>query len=545
VPARVHAVNEALAPAGDRLDRKTILALIAMGVAVLVIANDFTALAVALPAIERQFNTDVSTVQWVINAYALTFGVLIVVGGRMADMYGRRRMFVIGAVIFAGFSVLGGAAQSTAWLISCRALMGIGGALMWPAILGMTFAVLPESKAGLAGGLILGAAGLGNALGPLFGGVLTDALSWRWIFFANLPIAALGIGVTLWTIRPDKPDTGEHGIDYLGVLTLSLSLVAVLIALDQVTDWGWGDARIIALMAVFVVLLIVFGAIERRRGEKALIPPDVIGNRNFAAAAVTVLPMSAIFFAVLLYLPQFMQKILGYSPLKSGAGLLPLMGVFALTSFIAGPLYGKLGPKRIVSLGALAITIGMLALSLIGEDAGYGSLLIGMVIVGIGVGLFYSSITTAAVTALDASRAALAGGIVYMVQIAGGSVGLGLNTTIFTSAAESNLDSHLSQLGAKVTDTQADLVHGILAGTGSAKAVVHQFVPSVAARLEQLVRDAFVTGLHAAFRVDTALAFIAFLVAVFFVGGHIKHDRLPGLRRHHHMSAATAAQKQT
>jgi MFS family permease len=151
--------------ASERLERTTILALVAMGVAVFIVANDFTALAVALPAIEKQFDTDVGTVQWVINAYALTFGVLIVVGGRLADIFGRKRIFMIGAGVFAVFSVLGGAAQSSGWLIACRALMGIGGAMMWPAILGMTFAALPESKAGLAGGLILGAAGIGNAVG--------------------------------------------------------------------------------------------------------------------------------------------------------------------------------------------------------------------------------------------------------------------------------------------------------------------------------------------------------------------------------------------
>jgi len=183
------------------LDRKTILALVAMGVAVFIIANDFTALAVALPAIEKQFDTDVGTVQWVINAYALTFGVLIVVGGRLADIFGRKRIFIIGAAIFASFSLLGGAALDTAWLISCRTLMGIGGAMMWPAILGMTFAALPESKAGLAGGLILGAAGIGNAVGPMFGGVLTDALSWRWIFFVNVPIAAFGVLAAVSVVR--------------------------------------------------------------------------------------------------------------------------------------------------------------------------------------------------------------------------------------------------------------------------------------------------------------------------------------------------------
>jgi EmrB/QacA subfamily drug resistance transporter len=528
------------ATGGDRLDRTTIMAMVAMGVAVLVVANDFTALSVALPAIEKQFDTDVSTVQWVINAYALTFGVLIVVGGRLADMFGRRRMFIVGAAIFAGFSVVGGAAQSTAWLIACRSLMGIGGALMWPAVLAMTYAALPDSKAGLAGGLIIGAAGVGNALGPLFGGILTDALSWRWIFFVNLPIAFFAVLVTLWAIRPDTPESTDRSIDYTGVAMLSLSLVALLVALDQANDWGWGDARIVGLIAVFAVALGAFVAIERHKGERALVPPDVLRNRSFSAACATVLLMSAIFFAVLLYLPQFMQKILGYSPLKSGAGLLPLMGVFAVTSFIAGPLYGKLGPKLIVSLGAAALAIGMLLLSLIGKDADYGSLVIGMVIVGVGIGLFYSSITTAAVTALDASRAALAGGIVYMFQIAGGSVGLGLNTTVFTSRSQAYVDAHLGVAGASVSDAQSDAVLGILAGTRSSAAVVTQFSPAVAHRVETLVRDAFVAGLHAAFRLDAILAFAGLLVAALFVGGAVEHERLHKLRRWHHHSIETA-----
>jgi EmrB/QacA subfamily drug resistance transporter len=518
----------------DKLDRTTILAMIAMGAAVLIVANDFTALSVALPAIEKQFNTDVTTVQWVINAYALTFGVLIVVGGRLADMFGRRRMFVVGAAIFAGFSVVGGAAQDTVWLIACRTLMGIGGALMWPAILGMTFAALPESKAGLAGGLILGAAGIGNALGPLFGGILTDALSWRWIFFVNVPVAALGVLVTLWAIPADMPDTADRSIDYGGVTALALGLVSLLIALDQVTDWGWGDTRIIVLLTVFVVSLAAFALIERRKGEHALVPPDVIRNRGFSAACLTVLLMSAIFFAALLYLPQFMQKILGYTPLASGAGLLPLMGVFAITSFVAGPLYGKLGAKLTVSLGAGAIAVGMLLISLISEDAGYGDLVPGLVIVGIGVGLFYSSITTAAVTALDAARAALAGGIVYMFQIAGGSVGLGLNTTIFTARSQGYVDHHAATVATGLTDAQVDAVHGILAGTQSARAVTAQLSVPVANQITQLVRDAFVTGLHTIFRIDAALAFAGLIVAVLFVGGKASTERLHELAHAHH-----------
>ena len=169
----------------------------------LVIANDFTALSVALPAIESEFGADVTTVQWVINGYALVFGVLIVTGGRLADMFGRRKIFFIGAAIFAIFSLIGGLAPNIWVLLSARGAMGVGGALMWPAILGMTYALLPKSRAGLAGGLILGAAGFGNAVGPLLGGMLTDALSWRWIFFLNLPIAAFAVLVTLRVVAKD------------------------------------------------------------------------------------------------------------------------------------------------------------------------------------------------------------------------------------------------------------------------------------------------------------------------------------------------------
>jgi EmrB/QacA subfamily drug resistance transporter len=516
------------AGAEQRLDRKTILALVAMGVAVFIVANDFTALAVALPAIEKQFDTDVGTVQWVINAYALTFGVLIVVGGRLADIFGRKRIFIVGAAIFAVFSVLGGVAQDTAWLIACRTLMGIGGAMMWPAILGMTFAALPESRAGLAGGLILGAAGIGNAVGPMFGGVLTDALSWRWIFFVNVPIAAFGVLATWLAIHQTEPEPADRRIDYGGVATLSLGLVSLLVALDQVTDWGWGDPRIVLLLVVCAAMLIGFGFVERRMGEAALIPRDVIANRNFSTACLAVLLMSAVFFASLLYLPQFMQKILGYSPLKSGVGLVPMMGTFALTSFIAGSLYSKLGAKLIVSLGCGAIAVGILLLSLTGRNSGYGGLVAGMLVLGVGIGLFYSSITTASVTALDSSRAGLAGGIVYMFQIAGGSIGLGLNTTIFTSTSKNNLNSHLDKVGAAVTSVQSDLVHGILAGTASGRHVLRQFPAAVAQRLSSLVRDAFVAGLHTAFRLDTVLAFCALLVAVVFVGGRAGDDAQPG-----------------
>src|SRR5436190_16725976 len=235
---------------GERLASGTAMTLVALGLGVIVIANDFTALNLGLPSIEHDFDIDVGTAQWVINAYALTFGMVIVAGGRLADMFGRRRAFFVGSALFAGFSLLGGVAPDSVWLIGMRVGMGIGGALMWPAILGMTYAALPQSKAGLAGGLILGAAGIGNALGPLIGGVLTDELSWRWIFFLNVPIAAFAVLVTWLKVHQPRVSEVEERIDYPGIATLATGLLLFLVAFDQASAWGFGDVRVIAMLVV-------------------------------------------------------------------------------------------------------------------------------------------------------------------------------------------------------------------------------------------------------------------------------------------------------
>lgn len=407
-----------------------------MALGVFVIANDITAMNVALPAIEKDFDTDITTVQWVVNAYALVFGVLIVTGGRLADLFGRREAFFAGAGIFLVASLAAGAAQSEAWLIAARAVMGIGGALMWPAVLGMTFAELPASKAGLAGGLILGVAGVGNALGPLLGGALTEFASWRWILFLNVPIALTAILAVWFLIHQPRPETDDRKIDYAGIVTVSLGLVLFMVALDQVVDLGWGDPRIIGAIAASLLLLACFGLIERRAGGHALVPRDVMRNVSFTAACLAILFISATFFSALFYIPQYLQKAGGLSAFESGLGLLPFMAVFALTSFVAGPLYNRVGGRPIVTLGAAFIALGPLLLSFgVKESGSIGGIIPGMVILGIGIGLFYSSITTIGVTAVDDSRSSLAGGIIYMFQVAGGSVGLALTTTLFASAS--------------------------------------------------------------------------------------------------------------
>jgi EmrB/QacA subfamily drug resistance transporter len=519
---------EASPPASaDRMAPGTVMALLAMGLGVIVIANDFTALNVALPAIEQDFNVDVGTAQWVINAYCLVFGMAIVTGGRLADLFGRRRAFFLGSALFAGFSLLGGAAQTAPWLIATRVGMGLGGALMWPAILGMTYAALPESKAGLAGGLILGAAGIGNAMGPLLGGVLTDELSWRWIFFLNVPIAAFAVLVTWAKVHQPRPEVADQRIDYPGIATLSTGLLLILLAFDQAADWGFGDPRVFGMLVVAAVLVVGFGFIEPRMKGSALIPTEVIRNAEFRNACLTVLLMSAVFFATVLYAPQFMEKILGYSALKAGVGMVPMLGTFAAVSFFAGPAYQRLGPKPTITIGALGLTLGPFLLSMVDADSGYGSLVAGLAVTGIGAGFFYSAVTTAGVTALDPSRASLAGGLIYMFQIAGGAIGLGITTTIFTLSSENELADKASDRAIHVTDQQVSVMHGVLAGTDSGTAALHQLSASAQSTVMNIVRESFATGIQAGFRFVTIAALLGFLISLFFVGGRLLGRRVP------------------
>jgi len=511
----------------DRIQPGAVMALVAMGLGVIVIANDFTALNVALPAIEGDFNVDVGTAQWVINAYCVVFGMAIVTGGRLADLFGRRRAFFIGSALFAGFSLLGGAAPDSVWLIGARVGMAIGAALMWPAILGMTYAALPESRASMAGGLILGAAGIGNAMGPLLGGVLTDELSWRWIFFLNAPIGAFAVLVTWLKVHQPRPEVAERRIDYPGIVTLSTGLLLILIAFDQAADWGFGDARVIAMLVVAAALVVGFRFIEPRMREGALVPSDVIANGGFRSACLTVLLMSAVFFATVLYAPQFMEKILGYSALKAGVGMLPMLGTFALVSFFAGPGYERFGPKATIAIGAAGLALGPYLLSLADAGSHYGALVSGLAVTGVGAGFFYPSVTTAGVTALDPSRTSLAGGLIYMFQIAGGAIGLGITTTIFTLSSENDLADKASAAGTHLNDHQTSVLHGVLAGTDSGTAALHQLGSSVQTTILTIVRESFATGVQAGFRFVTIAAVLGFLISIFFVGGSLMPSRRP------------------
>jgi EmrB/QacA subfamily drug resistance transporter len=504
----------------DQKPRNVVLTLIAMGLGVIILAQDFSAINVALPAIERAFDTDVSTAQWVINAYALVFGMFIVAGGRLADQFGRRRIFFVGTIIFAVFSLVGALSPSIAVLIGSRAIMGIGGAMMWPAILGMTYDALPKEKAGLAGGIIIGAAGIGQGIGPITGGALT-MIDWRLVFLLNIPICLFAMAVTFFEV-PESATSGAQKIDFAGIATMSLGLLALLLALDQLNEWGITDPRLIGLVVLAIVLFILFVVIERRAGPNALIPSDVIRNREFLAACLATFFVVPSFVGPLLYVPQYFQKLLQFSPLDAGLALLPMMVAFAGLSFIAGRLYDRVGPKLMVTAGALCLAIGPFLMSLAQPSAGVAGMAPGMLVLGVGLGLFYSSVTNAGVGAVDSSRTSLAGGLIYMFQLAGGSIGLGLTTTVVTAVAQSQLAADISRLGGALTPSQITVLQGLLVDSASAQQALAALPPAVASQLVTLVSDAFLAGIRVGLQVNAALAVVGVIISALYIGQKLR-----------------------
>lgn len=496
--------------------KETVLALLALGLGNFMVAQDLAALNVSLPSIERELNIDLSTAQWIVNAYLLVFGMTIVTGGRLADELGRRRILIAGTAIFAVTSFLGGLAPEASWLIGARALMGIGSGLIVPTVTGMGYAILPPEKAGLAGGVTVGAYGLGMAIGPMVGGALTEYLGWRWIQFADLPLAALVLFGVWRTIGPERP--GERPrIDYPGIATLSLGLVALLFALDQGSDWGWSDGRILVSFAVAIALIVTFIAIERRAGEHALIPGDIVRIPGVAVPCALRALMGPAYTAAVLFLPQIMQKLFGYSPFTAGVGMLPMLGTYAGASFLVGIVAARLNEKVAITIGMAGLALGPYLLSRFTIDGGYAGLVLGMVIMGLGLALFQPASNTAAVRADHRGRKSLASGLILMFQFVGGAIGLGLTTTVVASSERAAVDYHLATIGASVTPAERSALNSLLAGAETAQQVLQRFGPAEAQQLVQVAGEAFADGVRSGFVLDAGLATAGVLLALYFL----------------------------
>jgi EmrB/QacA subfamily drug resistance transporter len=416
----------------------------AMCFALFMIMLDNTVVNVALPSIQRDLGASISGLEWTINGYTLSFAVLLATGGRLGDIFGRRRMFLTGVVIFAFSSATAGFAQAPVDLVISRVVQGVGAALMMPGTLSIITDAFPAHERGKAMGTWAGVSALALAVGPVLGGFLTEHVTWRAIFYLNIPVAAGAIAATIFAVRESRDTTVGRDVDYLGVATLTASLTALVLALVEGNSWGWSSPEIVALLAGAVAGLIAFVQVELRV-RAPMVEFRFFTDRNFLGAVVVALIITFAMMGVFFFLALYMQDILGYSPLEAGVRFLPSALMIVGVAPVAGRLADRFGPRWLIVAGLTILTLSLYSFTGIAVDSTYLDLLPGFMLLGIGIALTMSPMTSAAMNAVAVEKAGIASGVLSMFRMVGGSLGVAVTGAIFQAAAGSSFEAATPQ----------------------------------------------------------------------------------------------------
>jgi EmrB/QacA subfamily drug resistance transporter len=419
--------------------------LAAMCFALFMVMLDNTVVNVALPSIHDDLHTSIAGLEWTVNAYTLAFGVLLVTGGRLGDIFGRRRVFLVGVTLFAASSAFIGFSQSSAWLIGGRAIQGLGAALMMPATLSIITNAFPPHERGRAIGTWAGVSALALAIGPVLGGVLVEHVSWQSIFFINLPVAAGAIAVTLFATRESRDQTVVPTVDVAGIGAITVGLTALTLALVEASSWGWGSARILGLFALAAAGLAAFARIERRV-RVPMVDFSFFGSRTFLGTNVVAFIVSFSMLGMFFFLTLYMQDILRFSPLEAGVRFLPTTLMVIVVAPIAGRLTDSIGPRPLITAGLALVATSLGWQSFLTPTSGFGFLLPGFVLMGVGIALVMSPMSTAAMNAVDQTKAGVASGILSMSRMIGGTLGVAvLGTFIGRTASPADFVDSLGQ----------------------------------------------------------------------------------------------------
>ncbi|MCX5001512.1 MFS transporter [Streptomyces sp. NBC_00638] len=430
------------------------------GIALLVIAScqlmvvlDITIVNIALPHIQTSLGFSTENLSWVINAYTLTFGGLLLLGGRSGDILGRRRVFMFGVLLFVFASLLGGLSQESWQLLAARSLQGVGGAIASPTALALittTFREGPERNR--AFGVFAAVSAGGSAIGLLAGGILVEWLDWRWVFFVNIPIGLLIVLATPRYIKESKRHPGHF--DFLGALTSTLGMVLLVYGFIRASEEGWSDPVTLAAFGAALVFLIGFIAVERR-SRQPITPLWMFRDRNRSGVYAMMLSLSAAIFGMFFFLTLFVQNILGFSPLKAGFAFLPVSAIIAVGAGVASNLLPRWGPKPFMAVGAILSAVGLGWLTLTNVDSTYlGSILGPTLVFGFGMGLQFVSLTLMAVSGVQPKDTGAASGILNATQQVGGSLGLSVLVTVFGTASRNEATDQVAKFLSTATPAQ-------------------------------------------------------------------------------------------
>ncbi|HEY1451316.1 MAG TPA: MFS transporter [Solirubrobacteraceae bacterium] len=476
-------------------------ALGAMCFALFMIMLDNTVVNVALPSIQRSLNASTSSLEWTVNAYTLSFAVLLVTGGRLGDLFGRRKVFLAGVVIFASASAAIGFSPSDTWLVAWRAVQGMGAALMMPATLSIITNAFPPEERGKAIGTWAGVSAMALAIGPVVGGFLVESVSWQSIFFLNVPVAVGAVVIALFAVRESRDETVERSVDIPGVLTLTTGLAALVLALVEGNSWGWGSGLELAMFALAAVGLVAFALVERRR-EAPMVDFSFFRSRTFLGANIVAFIVSFAMLAMFFFLALYMQNIRGYSPLGAGVRFLPSTVMIIIIAPLAGRLADRVGSRPLITFGLLAVSGALFWQSHLTVSSGYGALLPGFMLMGIGMGFVMSPMSLAAMNAVDRAKAGVASGILSMNRMVGGTFGVAILGALVATLGRSKIDELLPQL--------PDSARAKIAGGLGSGGVAH----GVPARVTDAAQQAFVYALHYGLLLGSGVALLGALAAL-------------------------------
>jgi EmrB/QacA subfamily drug resistance transporter len=481
----------------------------AMCFALFMIMLDNTVVNVALPSIQRDLHTSISGLEWTINGYTLSFAVLLATGGRLGDIFGRRRMFIAGVVLFTLSSATAGLAPDSLSLVISRVVQGIGGAFMMPGTLSIITDAFPEEERGRAIGTWAGVSALALAIGPVLGGFLTEHVSWRAIFYINVPVGIGSVLAALFAVRESRDDTVGHEVDYAGVAILTAGLTALVLALVEGNSWGWGSTAIVSLIAASVVLLTAFVFVELHV-RAPMIEFGLFANRNFIGAVSVAFIVTFAMLGMFFFLALYMQNILGYTALQAGVRFLPTTLLIMAVAPVAGRLADRIGPRWPIVAGLTLVAASLFFFTQIDDGTTYTDLLPGFMLMGVGIALTMSPMSTAAMNAVSVAKAGVASGVLSMFRMVGGTFGVAAIGALFQGEARSRVDDLLSQTSISAAQ-RSDIAHSLAGGgTGGAQGLSRPEQHQVAAA----GHDAFIYALSHAMRLSTAVAAFGAIIAL-------------------------------
>ncbi len=493
--------------------------LFAMCFALFMIMLDNTIVNVALPSIQHSLNPSPENLEWTINAYVLVFATLILLGGKLGDRFGRKRIFILGLAIFTLASAACALSHSDEQLIGARAIQGIGGAMLNPLSLSIIVAAFPRKQLPQAIGIWAGISGLGLAIGPLLGGFLVEHISWSAVFWVNVPVGIVASAVTLWAVRESR-DSTTHSLDIVGTVLITAGLGALTWGLIKTASHSWLSPYTLAFLGGAAVLVALFLLWESRQSDP-MVPLSFFKAPAFSSSSIIVTLIGVGLFGVIYFLTLYFQNVQGYSPIEAGLRTMPTTLMILFVAPIGGKLGPTFGPRRLMTFGMTTATIGLVGLSFIDVDTSYNAIWPFQMLLGIALASTMPATAATALGAVDHAKAGVASGVINASRQVGGALGIAVLGGIGSTLASNAWSDKIANLPPGLHSKAEQLVPLVQGGRGN---VVERLTGS--SKLSADALQSFMHGVHAALLTAGSLTFIAALVAL--VGLRGVHVREPG-----------------